>query len=213
MKSDGLIPCNLLIKLKSKFIQEMGRKEEETDDIHSAEAGKEEIRAHSNNNINNNISSSNSVGRSRRWSFREAALSFRSSLSRGDGEERDRERNDEEEELKWAAIERLPTYDRLRTSLFFQYQHIDDQSSTRGEKGENQGRVPVDVGRLGAMERRLFIENLIKHIEKDNLRLLQNQRLRIDRYALSTLPNLSFHGMFNFIFTCVFQTFLFILIV
>jgi hypothetical protein len=144
----------------------MERKEEETDDIQSAaDPQKEEIRAHSNDTIN--ISSSS---RSRRWSFREAASSFRRSVGGGDEEQR----NEEEEELKWAAIERLPTYDRLKTSLFFR-NSIDKDSL---------GRVPVDVGRLGAVERRLFIESLIKHIEKDNLRLLQNQRRRIDRYVL-----------------------------
>lgn len=158
------------------------KKEKESDGTLSTDPWKEEIRAQSNDNISNN--GSNSIGRSRRWSFREAASSFRRSLS-GDEEERYRERN-EEEELKWAAIERLPTYDRLRTSLFFQDQHADDQNSSGEAKGEKQeqGRVPVDVGKLGAVERRLFIENLIKHIEKDNLKLLQNQRRRIDRYVL-----------------------------
>ncbi|KAF3336210.1 pleiotropic drug resistance protein 3-like protein [Carex littledalei] len=133
--------------------------------------------------IESNASSIDSIGRSRRWSFREAALSFRKSLSRGDEEERGRGRDEEEEEqqLQWAAIERLPTYDRLRMSLFFQHRHVDDQNSIEEEAGEKQGRVPVDVGQLGAVERRLFIENLIKHIEKDNLRLLQKQRRRIDR--------------------------------
>ncbi|KAF3340708.1 ABC transporter G family member 33 [Carex littledalei] len=51
-------------------------------------------------------------------------------------------------------------------------------------KGNKQGWVPVDVGLLGAVERRHFIDSLINHIEEDNLRLLQKQRSRIDRYAL-----------------------------
>ncbi|KAF3340969.1 ABC transporter G family member 41 [Carex littledalei] len=57
-----------------------------------------------------------------------------------------------------------------------------ESSIGEGErKGEKQGRVPVDVGRLGAVERRHFIDSLINHIEEDNLRLLQKQRSRIDR--------------------------------
>ncbi|KAF3338572.1 Pleiotropic drug resistance protein 3 [Carex littledalei] len=105
-------------------------------------------------------------------------LSFRRSLSGGD--EKEKETGRDELQLQWAAIKRLPTYDRLRTSLFFQHRHVDDQNSSIGD-GEKQGWVPVDVGKLGAVERRLFIESLIKHVEKDNLRLLQKQRSRIDR--------------------------------
>ncbi|KAJ1696028.1 hypothetical protein LUZ63_012726 [Rhynchospora breviuscula] len=113
------------------------------------------------------ISNSNSIGRSsRRWSLREAALSFRGAEHEG------LDHHQEEEELKWAAIERLPTYNRLRTSLF--------QFRLQGDVGEGDREV-VDVGQLGAVERRLFIESLIKHIEHDNSRLLDKQRQRIDR--------------------------------
>ncbi|KAJ7955316.1 Pleiotropic drug resistance transporter [Quillaja saponaria] len=82
---------------------------------------------------------------------------------------------DEEFQLKWAAIERLPTFKRLRTS-FFDVNH---------EKGsglnESDCKRVVDVAKLGAVERRLFVEKLIRHIENDNLRLLQKIRERIDR--------------------------------
>ncbi|KAL6970173.1 drug-responsive transcription factor pdr3 [Sarracenia purpurea var. burkii] len=71
----------------------------------------------------------------------------------------------EEEELKWAAIERLPTFSRLRTSLF----------DLEGKK------VMTDVTKLSALERHLFIEKMIKNVEKDNLRFLQKLRDRIDR--------------------------------
>ncbi|KAF3339145.1 pleiotropic drug resistance protein 3-like protein [Carex littledalei] len=141
------------------------------------ELGKDDIRNDSNASIN-------SMERSIRQSFSEAALSFRRSLSGGDKEESGR---NEEEELQqqWAAIERLPTYDRLRTSLFFQHQHVDDQNSIgKGEgkrKGEKQVWVPVDVGQLRPVEMHHFIETQIKHIEQDNLRLLQKQRSRLDR--------------------------------
>ncbi|KAL6970177.1 drug-responsive transcription factor pdr3 [Sarracenia purpurea var. burkii] len=74
----------------------------------------------------------------------------------------------EEDELKWAAIQRLPTFRRLRTSLF-------DSGNLEGK------RVMTDVTKLPALERHLFIEKMIKNIEKDNLRFLQKLRDRIDR--------------------------------
>lgn len=83
-------------------------------------------------------------------------------------------KDDEEEELKWAAIERLPTFERIRKSLFDQY--IDQNGD-----GKQKEKNVIDITKLGALERRLFIENLIKHIENDNLRLLRKQRERIDR--------------------------------
>ncbi|KAJ3681311.1 hypothetical protein LUZ60_015800 [Juncus effusus] len=103
-------------------------------------------------------------------SRRAASSSFRRSFSSSTNEE---EREDEHE-LKWAQIERLPTFTRLRTSIFDV-----NGNGERGEK-EKEKRV-VDVTKLEAIERRLFIENLIKHVENDNLRLLQKQRKRIDR--------------------------------
>ncbi|KAL6953888.1 hypothetical protein U1Q18_045065 [Sarracenia purpurea var. burkii] len=82
----------------------------------------------------------------------------------------------EEEELQWAAIQRLPTYRRLRTSLF------DIKGGDENKSAEFEGkRVMTDVTELSALERHLFIEKMIKNIEKDNLRFLQKLRDRIDR--------------------------------
>ena len=83
---------------------------------------------------------------------------------------------DEQVQLQWAAIERLPTFRRLRTSLVDL--HPDDQNGNKEIEGEKK---VVDVTKLGAVERHLFIEKLIKHIEHDNLRLLRKFRERIDR--------------------------------
>ncbi|KAK4424492.1 Pleiotropic drug resistance protein 3 [Sesamum alatum] len=63
---------------------------------------------------------------------------------------------------QWAAIDRLPTLERLRYSLF-------EESSV------------VDVSGLGRSERRVLVEKLIRHIEHDNLRLLRNIRKRMDK--------------------------------
>ncbi|KAH0995007.1 hypothetical protein GBA52_018871 [Prunus armeniaca] len=63
-------------------------------------------------------------------------------------------------------------------------------SSFRGNSGEDEneadseGKRVVDVTKLRALERHLFIEKLIKHIENDNLRLLRKIRNRIDRVGL-----------------------------
>ncbi|XP_010270957.1 PREDICTED: pleiotropic drug resistance protein 3-like [Nelumbo nucifera] len=84
-----------------------------------------------------------------------------------------REDDDEVELQYWAAIQRLPTFQRIRTSLF------DPQGNENGS--QVAGKKLIDVTRLGAGERHMFIEKLIKHIEHDNLRLLQKLRERIDR--------------------------------
>uniref|UniRef100_A0A5B6Z2Y3 Putative pleiotropic drug resistance protein 3-like n=1 Tax=Davidia involucrata TaxID=16924 RepID=A0A5B6Z2Y3_DAVIN len=109
------------------------------------------------------------IERNSQTSFQHHTSSFKSSHSDSIREE------DEELELQWAAIERLPTFKRLRTSLF------DSNHHDNGSRTELEGKRVTDVTKLGALERRLFIEKLIKHIENDNLRLLQKLRERIDR--------------------------------
>ncbi|KAJ3709078.1 hypothetical protein LUZ61_012783 [Rhynchospora tenuis] len=46
----------------------------------------------------------------------------------------------------------------------------------------------MDVGQLGPVDRRLFIDNLIKNVELDNPRLLQKQKDRIDQITLLLGP-------------------------
>ncbi|KAI3810521.1 hypothetical protein L1987_20137 [Smallanthus sonchifolius] len=70
--------------------------------------------------------------------------------------------------LMWAAIDRLPTFERLRSSLF----------------DEENGKKVVDVTKLLPPERQMFIEKLIKHIENDNLQLLQKLRKRTDKVGV-----------------------------
>ncbi|KAL9429722.1 hypothetical protein AB3S75_031527 [Citrus x aurantiifolia] len=109
------------------------------------------------------------IGRSRRSSFRLQTSSFRSSSAIS----LRREDTDVENALQWAEIERLPTYDRLKASLF-------DVNGNRNLV-DNQGKHVIDVTKLGALERHVFIEKLIKHIEHDNLQLLQKSRKRMDK--------------------------------
>lgn len=112
------------------------------------------------------------VGRSLRSSFRLHASSLgrsNSALSSRKGDE------DVEYALQWAAIERLPTFERLKSSLF------DKEDDDGGKVNVDEGRKRViDVTKLGALERHIFMEKLIKHIENDNLQLLRKIRNRID---------------------------------
>lgn len=114
------------------------------------------------------------IGRSVRTSFHEHASSFRSTA-----DVRSMKKNDDDEvELQWAAIERLPTFERIRTSLFdCTKDEQEDEASSKSKK------VQIDVTKLGSPERHVFIEKLIKEIEGDNHRLLQKLRERIDRYV------------------------------
>lgn len=108
------------------------------------------------------------IGRSLRSSFRYHASSFRTNST-------SLENNTDDEYVKqWAEINRLPTYKRLRSSL------VDDYSD-EGDRFNAKGKRIIDVSTIGALERHMFIEKLIKHIENDNLRLLHKLRKRINK--------------------------------
>ncbi|CAL5330004.1 unnamed protein product [Camellia sinensis] len=79
--------------------------------------------------------------------------------------------------LIWGHLENL------RSSLF-------DEND--GSNVDAQGKRVVDVTKLGALERNMFIDKLIKHIENDNLRLLHKLRKRIDNilFDCAKLPGL-----------------------
>jgi len=71
------------------------------------------------------------------------------------------EREDDEEALKWAAIERLPTYLRIQRSIL--------------------NNEEVDINQLGLSERKIIVERLVKIGEEDNERFLLKLRERMDR--------------------------------
>ncbi|PIN25403.1 Pleiotropic drug resistance proteins (PDR1-15), ABC superfamily [Handroanthus impetiginosus] len=100
-----------------------------------------------------------------------------------------RQVEDEEEELKWAAIERLPTYDRMRKGMLQQVM--------------SNGRVmhtEVDVANLGAQDKKLLMESILKVVEDDNEKFLQRLRNRTDRVGIDIpkievrFQNLSIEG-------------------
>ncbi|KAF3486599.1 hypothetical protein F2Q69_00056681 [Brassica cretica] len=86
---------------------------------------------------------------------------------------------DEEVRSQWAAIERLPTFERITTALFW----------SRDKQGRRNERRVMDVSKLEDLDRHLFIDELIRHVEDDNLRLLQKIKNRIDQVGLE-LPTI-----------------------
>lgn len=80
-----------------------------------------------------------------------------------DSSRRDEE-DDDEYELQWAAIERLPTLRRMKMSV------LHSPGNGTGSQEHKEAQI-VDVTKLGAVDRRMLVEKLIKSIENDNLRL------------------------------------------
>ncbi|KAL6327276.1 hypothetical protein AAG906_017833 [Vitis piasezkii] len=80
---------------------------------------------------------------------------------------------DDEEELKWAAIERLPTFERLRKGMLKQV--LDDGKVVHEE---------VDFTNLGMQERKHLIESILKVVEEDNEKFLLRLRERTDRVGV-----------------------------
>nr|XP_017233841.1 PREDICTED: pleiotropic drug resistance protein 1-like isoform X2 [Daucus carota subsp. sativus] len=82
---------------------------------------------------------------------------------------------DDEEALKWASIERLPTFDRLRKGLLL------------GSQGG--GFEEVDIDALGVQQRKNLVERLVKVADEDNEKFLLKLRDRIDRVGVQ-LPTI-----------------------
>ncbi|KAF2301516.1 hypothetical protein GH714_025383 [Hevea brasiliensis] len=81
---------------------------------------------------------------------------------------------DDEEALKWAALDRLPTYDRLKKGIL---------TTSKGEASE------IAVANLGFQERRTLVDRLVKVTEEDNERFLLKLKNRIDRVGIE-LPTI-----------------------
>ncbi|KAK9232138.1 hypothetical protein WN943_022381 [Citrus x changshan-huyou] len=76
---------------------------------------------------------------------------------------------DDEEALIWAALEKLPTYNRLRKGIL---------TTSRGEASE------IDVNNLGLQERQRLVDKLVKIAEVDNEQFLLKLKNRIDRVGI-----------------------------
>ncbi|KAG6550030.1 hypothetical protein Mapa_008543 [Marchantia paleacea] len=112
--------------------------------------------------------SSSSLRKSSRWGLGPDNVFARGSESRREID------FDDEEALKWAALEKLPTYDRLRTTILEKLQ---------GNKVEHK---QIDLAQIGPDERQELIERLFgfSSPEEDNARFLYKLRDRIDKVEI-----------------------------
>ncbi|CAN6205557.1 unnamed protein product [Urochloa humidicola] len=86
-----------------------------------------------------------------------------------------RDEGDDEENLRWAALEKLPTYDRMRRGIIRKaLEEGGDGAATKLTAGE------VDVANLDPHEGRELMERVFKAVEDDNERLLRRFRDRLD---------------------------------
>ena len=76
---------------------------------------------------------------------------------------------EEEEELRWAAIERLPTYDRLRKGVL-------RIATEDGKIVEND----INLTKMDRQDKKILLENIFKVVDEDNEVFLRRLRDRID---------------------------------
>ncbi|XP_058221819.1 pleiotropic drug resistance protein 1-like isoform X1 [Rhododendron vialii] len=94
--------------------------------------------------------------------------SGREAFSLSSSEEQD------EEALKWASLEKLPTFARIRTGIL----------------SEEEGRIrEIDVKKLGAIEKRNLVERLMTIAEEGNENFLLQLKERINRVGIA-FPNI-----------------------
>lgn len=77
---------------------------------------------------------------------------------------------DDEENLRWAALEKLPTYDRMRRGII--RRAMEEQGKLTADE--------VDIANLDPREGRELMERMFKAVEDDNERLLRRFRGRFD---------------------------------
>ncbi|GER27852.1 ABC transporter family protein [Striga asiatica] len=86
-----------------------------------------------------------------------------------------REDGDDEEALRWAALERLPTYRRVRRGIF------------RNMVGDSK---EVDVHKLQAQEQKIVLDRLINSVDDDWEKFFSRVRRRFERERMSSLAAL-----------------------
>ncbi|VFQ87367.1 unnamed protein product [Cuscuta campestris] len=109
-----------------------------------------------------------SASGSRSGSFRTNS----SSVWRANGKDafvRSSRKEDDEVALMWAALQRVPTFDRLKKGLI---------------PGLRGGMSEVDIKNIGCEEKKKIIERLIRVPERDNEKFLLKLKDRIDRVAI-----------------------------
>ncbi|KAI3463305.1 hypothetical protein Pfo_019968 [Paulownia fortunei] len=127
-----------------------------------------------------------------RGSRRQTSRSGSRSLSRGNwnmeevfsgstAARRSARAEEDEEALRWAALEKLPTYDRLRKTVLKSFTETPTNGSIKVVHRE------VDVRKLDMNDRQEFIDRFFKVAEEDNEKFLMKLRNRIDKVGI-TLP-------------------------
>ncbi|XP_073141601.1 pleiotropic drug resistance protein 1-like [Henckelia pumila] len=114
----------------------------------------------------------NSLQRSRNSIVRNVSAAWRNSNGMEVFSGSSREENDEEA-LKWAALEKLPTYDRLRKGILL------------GSRGDP---IEIDVTDLGFQERKKLLDRLVNATD-DNKTFLMKLKDRIDSVGIE-LPTI-----------------------
>ncbi|CAI9281123.1 unnamed protein product [Lactuca saligna] len=92
-----------------------------------------------------------------------------------------RNSKEDEEALRWAALEKLPTYSRVRTTIFKSYSPLGQQQ----KHSDNQ--MLLDVRALDSNARQKFIDKIFMDPEEDNDKFLKKFRDRVDKAGI-TLP-------------------------
>ena len=100
-------------------------------------------------------------------------------FSGGSSRQRSGAESDDEEALRWAALEKLPTYDRVRRAIL---PPLDGEPPASASAAAGKG--VVDVHGLGPRERRALIERLVRVADEDNERFLLKLKDRLERCVL-----------------------------
>ncbi|KAF9690091.1 hypothetical protein SADUNF_Sadunf01G0159800 [Salix dunnii] len=121
---------------------------------------------------------SHSLSRSISRSLSRASWNMEDMFSIGRQSRRSSLVDEDEEALKWAAIEKLPTYNRLRTSIIKSFVETEVQGNKTPLHKE------VDVRKLDVNDRQNFIDKLFKVAEEDNEKFLKKFRQRVDKVGI-----------------------------
>ncbi|QCE02081.1 ATP-binding cassette [Vigna unguiculata] len=98
-----------------------------------------------------------------------SSTAWRRSIMEGFSRSSHHEEGADEEALKWAALEKLSTYNRLKKGLL---------TTSRGVANE------IDITELGFQERHKLLDRLINVAEEDNEKFLLKLKDRIDRVGI-----------------------------
>ncbi|GMN37142.1 hypothetical protein TIFTF001_006571 [Ficus carica] len=124
-----------------------------------------------------------SLGRSISRGISRASWNMEDMFSSGHYSRRSSHVDEEEEALKWAAIEKLPTYNRLRTGIIKSAFENQDPLQMHGN---TKGVVhrEVDVRKLDMDDRQRFVDQVFKVAEEDNEKFLRKFRDRVDNVGV-----------------------------